>query len=211
VYTEHVKYLLPDLVLGRLEIGQSKFIEGHLRICAACQQEFDEFVKTAGVLSKQSEHTPTGAYFASIIPRVRRKIETRARRSWLESRPLRALALPLGTALLIIGVLMNVRIPIDDSDMESQFSSAISGLSPEDVVEAVAEEVRPNPWVNRQTQELALSVVGEHLTREHLLQHSASAEGIDVELPFNDMQLLRDLDESEMERLLQRLGERTTL
>ena len=124
------------------------------------------------------------------------------------------LALPFATAALAIGLLVNIKFFGQEIIPDAALTPMTEGLHPEDVVDFVMEASAPTPWMLGQTQEVAQAIVGEHLTKEHFLQHSmtlGSLPDFDEELPLSGQLLLRDLDEEQVDRLLKKLGERTIL
>jgi hypothetical protein len=85
----------------------------------------------------------------------------------------------------------------------------VADVLPEDVIDFVAEASRPTLWTTRQAQEIAEKLVSGHVSEGHALPYVLLSEsGEDVQ---QTQQLLRELDESQIQQLLQKLGERAIL
>ena len=210
---EHVKYLLPDYVLGKIEIEARSEVDRHVESCPVCSRELEDIRGTLNSVRQYQPTTPFPAYFNSILPRVRETLGHKTPDSWWTDPVLTKLALPFATAALAIGLLVNIGFFGREITPNAALTPMAEGLRPEDVVDFVMEASRPI-WMVGQTQEVAQAIVGEHLTKEYFLQHSmtlGSQPDFEEELPFSSQQLLKDLDEEQIDRLLKKLGERTIL
>lgn len=214
MHTGHVKHLLPDYVLGKIEIEAKSEVERHIEGCPVCSRELAGIRETLNAARRYQPMAPSPGYFRSILPRVRETLGGKTSSSWWTGPVFTKLAVPFATGALAIGLLASINFFGEETNSDNALAPVVEGLSPEDVVDFVMEASRPTLWMVGQTQEVAQAIVGEHLTKEYFLEHAmtlGSQPDFDEELPLSSQQLLRDLNEEQVERLLKKLGERTIL
>jgi len=202
VHREEHKYVLPEYLQGTLDDARRREVELHLRECPECRRELDELRVVFHELEGQRVSTPAPAYFASLAPRIRMRLEERQPFRWLRHPIISRIALPLATACLALALLMRIPLGHQASDSELTFDA-------EDVVESLVLNQDPSQiFVTEQTAEAAIRA--DVLSRQ--LAAQLVTPGIDpgvhdwIETPTD--QLLAELSEDEISLLLQQLEER---
>ena len=211
---EHVKILLPDYASGKLEAGMKQVVEGHLRECVTCRQDWDEVTQTFKDVHRFQLSSPSNSYFASLVPRVHERLQRKTPRPWLANPLFEKFGLPLATAILVVGLLVNIKEFDQTNSPQNPLSPVFDGVEPEEIVDIVMQDSRPIPWMTGQVQDVAQALIGDHLTREHFLEDAVASgfqPDFDGDLPISSQQLLRGLDEKQVERLLKKLEERAIL
>ncbi|HXG00265.1 MAG TPA: zf-HC2 domain-containing protein [Bacteroidota bacterium] len=213
MHTEERKYALPEYLQGKLDDVRREEVELHLKQCADCRQELEELRATFRELEHQRFYAPSAAYFASLAPRVRMRLEQRtpfgwhARilSGWLRDPVFMRIALPLATAGLAVALL--VHLP-SEQDIGIPMGVAAT-LSTDDVAEVLASE-----------QALALSespvegsIPEEVINRQLAAQliTNGTVVGLSEWLDTPTDQLLTGWSEEDVASLLQRLEERVIL
>lgn len=205
--TEHVRYLLPDYSAGRLEKAEQTLVSEHLQTCDECRAELDEIRSILAQLNMSDVLKPSNSYFSSLVPRIRQRLEGKQSFSWLGNPFTTKLVLPFSVAVLSILLLSNVEFIVEEP--VNPLNNLVADVLPEDVIDFVAEASRPTLWTTRQAQEIAEKLVAGHVSEGHALRYvlqTDPAESIE-----QTQELLRELDESQIQQLLQKLGERAIL
>lgn len=204
---EHAKYLLPDYSIGKLDQAEQTLVSEHLQACDVCRADLDEIRGILAQLKTSDVVKPSNSYFSSLVPRIRQRLEGKQSSSWLGNPFTTKLVLPFSVAVLAIVLLTNVEFTVEEP--ANPLNNLVADVLPEDVIDFVAEASRPTLWTTRQAQEIAEKLVAGHVSEEHALQYvlqTDPAESIE-----QTQELLRELDESQIEQLLQKLGERAIL
>ena len=205
--TEHVKYLLPDYSAAKLGQAEQTLVSEHLQACDECRADLDEIRSTLVQLKASDVLKPSNSYFSSLVPRIRQRLEGKQSFSWLGNPFTGKLILPFSVAILAIVLLSNVELTVEEP--VNPLKNLVSDVSPEDVIDLVAEASRPTLWTMRQAQEIAEKLVAGHVSEEHALRYVLQTDP--VENIGQTQELLRELNESQIEQLLQKLGERAIL
>ena len=204
---EHVKYLLPDYSAGKLEQAEQSLVSDHLQACDLCRSDLDEIRITLAQLETAETAKPSNAYFSSLVPRIRQKLEGRQSSSWLGNPFTTKLVFPFSVAVLAIVLLSSVELTVEEP--VNPLKNVVADFLPEDVIDLVAEASRPTLWTTRQAQEIAEKLVAGHVSEEHALRYVLQTDP--AESTEQTQELLRELNESQIEQLLQKLGERAIL
>lgn len=205
--TEHVKYLLADYSTGKLSAAENALVSDHLQACELCRADLDAVRNTLEQMWAVEVAKPSGAYFASLVPRIRQRLEDKQPYAWLGNPFITKVVLPFSVAVLAIVLLSNVELAVDEP--VNPLENVVAGVSPEDVIDIIAEASRPTPWTTRQVQDIAEKLVAGHVSQEHALSYVLQADP--AESIGQTQELLRELSETQVEQLLQKLGEKAIL
>ncbi|MBI4429897.1 MAG: zf-HC2 domain-containing protein [Ignavibacteriales bacterium] len=212
--TDHVSANLVDYVSGKLDAEARLQVEAHVRECQKCQLDLKEVSDALEQVKEFRDKAPSPSYFSSIVPRLREHLDGKAPMPWFDSPAFSKLVLPFATATVAIVLLVNIGGLNASNGTDKALSPLVEGMNPEDVVDMVMQDSPSTPWVTSQTQEVAQAVVSDHLTKGHFLQNALS---MDLQSYFTDaslissQQLLQNLDEEQIETLLKKLEERSSL
>jgi hypothetical protein len=212
---DHVDYLLPDFVNGRLEEALKQGVESHLRECPRCRDVAESLQNTFTVLQASQPDSPTPSYFASILPRVRQRLEEQETIPFF-SRPVfvRLLA-PLAAGALAIVILLH--LPIFQTGPEvavNPLRSVVRGTTTEELAEAVLEHSRRQPLANGLSEGELSSLMAAHVLRGPIISGTLDAQNGGLVEPIfgtSITEAIEELSEEQLDLLLQRLGERTIL
>lgn len=210
MHTEHIKYLLPDYVTGRLEPDLQNGVEAHLNTCQECVAEMKNLQEILRKISQDKPYAPATMYFNALLPRIRQRLDAKRKQSvWAHPVFVRVVA-PLAVAVLAIVMLSRMPFPAEQQD---PLKSIVADVSTDELEQVVLEQVQRQPGGMLFTEnELAMLPSGRSL--EQQLQSIAKGTSwIDSEPAPNNGILsgIDELSDSELETLLQRLGERAIL
>jgi anti-sigma factor RsiW len=222
VHTDHVEYLLPDYVNGKLEEGLNEAVESHLRSCASCRLEEERVREAVLFLHAERPPVPAPSYFVTILPRVRQRLEHTESRP-VFSRPLAStpsrlvgrLALPLAAAAVAIALLLQFPIvPGGGGSYLNSMKLAVGDLSSDDLAQAVLDESRQHPFVSVLGDREVAAAVPDRVVEQHLFTRDFYSQTAEVTGPLFELtasQTIEGLSDSEIDALLQRLAERAML
>lgn len=213
MHTVESKYLLPEYLQGKLDDAQRREVELHLRECVECSRDVEELRATFRELEHQKFFAPSDAYFASLIPRIRLRLEQRTSfgrvvrplLGWIRNPVFTRLALPLATASLTFALL--VQIPFEQGRTVPGDMAAT--LEADDVLEVLANQLPVSLSELPVEHSLAEDVLNRQLAAQ-LIANGAEV-GMSEWLDTPTDQLLAGLSEEEVTSLLQRLEERMML
>lgn len=132
----HVLHDLPEYLEGRTPSSESARIRAHLESCPGCRAEAEELRSLLGRLSRERTDVPAPAYWSSLLPNIRSRIEDPGSRvvpAWVMS-----YVLPVSGALLII--LFLLRFPTGNHQTED-LGRIVTQLTDEDLTPLVDEEL----------------------------------------------------------------------
>lgn len=211
---EHIEFLLPDYLNKKLEESLRPGVELHLEQCASCRAELAELRKAFEELEAHQFSGPPDGYFTTVLPRVRERLEKKQAKPWYAHPLLIRIATPLAAGALALVLLTHVPLPVNDSEREpNPLQPVLVGVATEELVEVVLDQVHQQllttPLGESETSSLlALRVLG----RDHLL---ADADPLsltdDPVLGGGGPESLDQLSDSDIDTIVQRLGERTML
>jgi hypothetical protein len=213
VHTEHVEYLLPEYLNHGLEEPLHLGVEKHLEECASCRAELRELQEAFISLEVHTADQPPHGYFSSILPRVRERLEENTSRSFLAHPLVTRLAAPLAAGLVIFLVMIHVPFPIGEAEREhNPLQPVLSNVDSEELLDIVLDQVHRQA-LNTVGESEASSLLAVPILRsDHLLndvQHLSMRD--EPLLSTNLPEGLDQLSESDIDVLVQRLGERTIL
>ena len=213
--TEHIKYLLPDYLNRRLDEELREAVESHLRTCTQCREEMEALRDAFEYLRTHAPERPSASYFATILPRVRQRLERKETGSFLSHPLFVRLVAPLAVAALAIVLLLRVPFFRTESEREvNPLRSVVTGTSTEEIAQAVFEYSRQQPLGNDLSEGEISSLVAAQVIRHQFLEEEIDLQSASSLVPlFNSASThaIEELTESEVDALLQRLGERTIL
>jgi anti-sigma factor RsiW len=222
VHTDHVEYLLPDYVNGKLDEQLKETVESHLRSCVSCRLEAERMQDVVLYLDAHRSPVPPPSYFATILPRVRQRLEHKESAPLL-SRPLALtpsrlvgrLAMPLAAAALAIALLLQFPIvPGEGGSLLNSMKVAVGDVSADDLAQAVLNESRLHPFVSALGDREFAAAVPDRIVEQHLFTKDFYSQASEVTGPLFDLtpsQAIEGLSDSEVDALLQRLAERIML
>ncbi|MBI3579511.1 MAG: zf-HC2 domain-containing protein [Ignavibacteriales bacterium] len=211
MHTEHINYLLPDYLTGRLEPDLLRGVEAHLNECKECVSEMANLRKVLGKVSQDKPYIPSTVYFSTLLPRIRQRLDGKQKRSlWAHPVFVRIVS-PLAVAVLAIVMLSRVPFPAERQD---PLKSIVADVSTDELEQVVLEQSQHQPGGTLLAEnELASLPTGKALENHIKTMGAQTSMWIESEyIPSGVVpRTVNDLDDSELETLLQRLGERTVL
>jgi anti-sigma factor RsiW len=215
MHTDHIEYLLPDYVSGKLDEELKEAVELHLRSCVSCRLEADRVREVVLFLDAHRPNAPAPSYFTTVLPRLRRRLQQKESPSLL-SRPVVArLALPLAVAALSIVLLLHLPVvPGESGSLLNSMRVAVGDVSADDLTQAVMDESRQHPFVSVLGDHELAAAVPDRIVEQHLFTEDFYSQASEAMGPLFDItpsQAIEGLSDSEIDALLQRLVERTML
>ncbi|MCX6144227.1 MAG: hypothetical protein NTZ35_13510 [Ignavibacteriales bacterium] len=212
--TEHVEYCLPEYLNGTLEDPLRPGVEKHLKYCSSCSAELTGLRQTMEMLDSHGTAGPPSAYFTTVLPRVRERLEGEESRNLFSGPLLIRLALPIGAAALVLFILLSLPFPGTEAETgHNPLQAVMHGSTTDELVDVVLDMVPLQPLSSPTVEGETSSLLGVRVLRgDHLLAHAD-------EVPFTEgftqdemmPEELEQLTEADLEALVQRLGERTLL
>jgi hypothetical protein len=209
VHTEHVSILLPDFIHGSLGDEFTIGIEEHVRTCASCRTELDELRRTIAIIAQDQRVDIPSSYFTSVLPRVRQRLEEKQGIRTYWNPVMTKLAVPAVTAVLAIALLWHVPFSVSVVDQVNPLKAIAESATPEEFADILREQSSSSEWNSIQTRAASQVLMNEKFVKRQLVHEalagpSSSPLGDIAEL--SSQQLLTDLDESDVDEILQRLG-----
>lgn len=212
--TEHVDNLLPEYLNGTLADSLRPGVEEHLMHCRSCIAELADLRETMGMLREYRPSEPPTGYFTTLLPRVRERIEGDGSRNIFANPLLTRLALPVGAAALVLFILLSLPFRANETENgRNPLQAVMHGSSTDELVDVVLDMVPLLPLSSPNVEGETSSLLGARVLRgDHLLANAdevpfAQELTLDERMPEG----LEQLNDSELEALVQRLGERTSL
>lgn len=208
MHTRHVEHLLPDYAADRLDDATMSGIERHLTECSRCRSEAEMLRETFRALAGNHIQSPSSAYFPSILPRVRERLEDRRmfpRTAWELGAKL---ALPLAVAVLAIVLLSHVRVDTrPESTTPDALRAVIDGIEAEELVDIALDQLQRQTLEDPVGESEATALLAEPILRggEYLSDSDLQNDRI---LENNATDGLEHLSDAEVETILVRLSER---
>jgi hypothetical protein len=214
VRTEHLEYRLPEYLDGTLPVSLRPALEEHLNQCSSCRTELSELRQTMEMLDTHPAAGPPNGYFTTVLPRVRKRLEERESGKAVLNPLFIRFALPIGAAALSLIILLSFPFPGTEQVVAiNPLRSVLNGSTTDELVDVVLDMMPLQPLSSPTLEGETSSLLGARFLRgDHLLAHAD-------ETPFAEMfsrdamspDELEQLSESDLEALVQRLGERTSL
>jgi hypothetical protein len=211
VQNNHEHHELADYLAGRVDDGTRSAIDAHLKGCVSCREQAAELRTALGALPARSFSDPPPSYFSTVPARVRMRLEQPRRGSWIGSPIIARVLAPLATAVVVIAILVELTTMERSAMMEEQ--SVLADL-PAESRNLGLDALHAQYFFdhNLRTQDLAASLLPLSTLHSEfaLLLMDAPIEATRW-TDIDTRKLLGELTEQELERVLERLQERTFL
>jgi hypothetical protein len=213
VRIEHVEHLLPEYLNSTLDDVLRPGVEEHLKHCSACAGELAELRQTMEFLDAQATTGPPDGYFTTVLPRVRERMEEKESRNVFANPLIIRLALPIGVAVLALFILLSLPFPANEIEGHNPLQAVMHGSTTQDLVEVVLDMMPLQPLSTPTVEGETSSLLGVRVLRgDHLLANADEAMSAqDLTLDEQMLEGLDQLNESDIEALVQGLGERTAI
>ena len=168
---EHIEYLLPEYLNGTLADSLRPGVEEHLKHCSLCRTELSELCQTMEMLEARVTADPPSAYFTTVVPRIRERLEGRESRNVFVNPLLAKLALPIGTGVVVLFILLSLPSPVSESETASNpLQAVVHGSSTDELIDVVLDMMPLHPLSSPTLEVETSSMLGVRLLRgEHLL------------------------------------------
>ena len=213
VRTEHVESYLPDYLSHMLEESLRPWVESHLEECGACRAELENLRSAFGHLESFEATPPHDGYFATVLPRVRERLQRGKPAPFLSHPFVTRFVAPLAAGALLLLILVRLPFALRDADRErNPLQPVVRDLETEELVDVILDQVHRQTISGQGENETSSLLAVPLLRGEHLLagadQLSLSNESVlDVGMP----ETLDQLSASDIDVLVAQLGERTML
>jgi hypothetical protein len=214
VHIEHVESQLPEYLDGTLVGPLREGVDEHLRHCSACRSSLEDLQRTMAMLDRQRTSGPSEIYFATLLPRVRQRLEREESRGLFGAPFVLRFALPVAAAAIALFILLSLPFPTAETEVShNPLQAVVHGSTTDDLVDIVLDMMPLQPLSTPTVEGETSSLLGATILRgDHLLagaDQESPAEGLtfDSGMPAG----LEQLSDADLEVLVQRLGERTTL
>jgi len=208
--------MLADFVWERLDDSQRSLARQHLSECQDCSSEVRALTELREIMDAQNVSQPPSHYFLNLLPRIRSRIGTRAEprlfRSILSSR----WVLPLAAMALMVSLFVSTSTLMNVSQTGDHLISKIpNGWGEDELLELTDRQIEKfplSPMLDLQDN-LAYAISTDYIADQ--LAGAVFAGNVFVEtVPFSSglaREVLREMNDEEVEKLIQRLSERTLL
>ncbi|MBI3586776.1 MAG: hypothetical protein HY088_06570 [Ignavibacteriales bacterium] len=164
-----------------------------------------------GKISQDKPYAPSAMYFSALLPQIRQRLDAKHERSfWIHPMFVRIVA-PLAVAIFVIVMLSRVPFP---AEQQNPLKSIVADVSTDELEQVVLEQSQHQTGGTLLMEnELASLPSGKALENHITTIGSQTTVWIDAEVIPSGVvpRAINDLDDSELETLLQQLGERTVL
>lgn len=207
--TIHIEHLLPDYLAGKLTDDEKIAVDWHLRVCEACRST-NESLAVIFAATRIPSHSPGSAYFSTILPRVRTRMEQGGHRRRFFGPVMSRLVLPLAATALVLLSLVTLSTNDNGDVFGGTLKPLIAELGPDDVsdvlngldsVPLIADERLVTETVLEQRLNNA-GLVPQSVVREALAEQNADLEVDD---------LTSVLEDNDWKDVLTKLDKRTIL
>jgi anti-sigma factor RsiW len=213
VHTEHFEYLLPDYLNNTLEESLRPFVESHLEECGACRVELENLSATFHSLGVYQAAPPADGYFATVLPRVRHRLEGKKRASFLAHPLVARFAVPLAAGAVMLVILL--RVPFGERSSENEqnpLQPVVRGLETGALVDIILDQADRQSLTTQGVSETSALLAVPFLRGDHLLTSSAQLSFADEPILGSGMpESLDQLSDSDVDVLVAQLGERAIL
>ena len=214
MHTRHIEYLLPDYVTGRLEEPLRSGVASHLEECAECKGELETLRHAFQTIGGSDLKPPPGAYFSGILPGVRERLEQRKSPSGLARPLITRFALPLAVGVLAFVLLTHIPVPANNGETaQNPLRPVLSGVGSEELMEIALDQMHRQAFSisigeNESSAMLAVPILSG---KYFLTDVDSSVVWEDPLLGDIAMEDLETLTDADLEVLVARLSERTSL
>jgi len=213
VHTKHVEYLLPDYLNNMLEESLRPLVESHLEECSACRTELKNLRTTFHSLSTYQAPPPADGYFATVLPRVRQRLEGKKPASFFAHPLVARLAVPLAAGAVVLAILLSV--PFSERGSENghnPLQPVLQGLEAVELVDIILDQADRQSLTTQGESETSAFLAVPFLGGDHLPASAGQLSFADEPILGSEMpESLDQLSESNIDVLVAQLGERTIL
>lgn len=211
--TEHIEYLLPDYLTGRLEESLRPGVESHLAECAACRSELEVLREAFQSLRVHHAAEPPTGYFLTLLPHVRERLEGKRAKPFLSHPLVGRLVMPIAVGVLALFIVLRGPFSTTNTELErNPLQPALGGFETDELVDIVLDQAHSQALNTLSEGETSAMLAVPLLHGNHLLTgtepFSLTGEPI---LGAGMPDSLGQFSDSEVEVLIARLGERTIL
>jgi hypothetical protein len=213
VHTEHVEQYLPDYLNFKLEESLRPWVENHLETCGSCRSELERLQEAFQHLKAYQTPPPDPGYFASVLPRVRERLEKRNPGSVLAHPLLTRFVLPLGAGALLLFMVFKLPMTLHQPEPDhNPLQPIVRGLDTEELVDIILDQMHHQMIAIQGESEASALLAVPLLQGEHLL---SGTENLAMsEEPLLDVvmhETLEQMSSSDIDALVVGLGERNDL
>ena len=210
--TEHVKYSLPDFILGKIAQEQEQEIERHLESCPACREEFDRLSQAISLIRESGPSRTATAPFSGVLPRVRERLDQPLRNPLWSSPFGERIVLPLAAAAVVVLLIVLTPATNGPTAPANSLRAVLEQVPTTELADVFAEETVPAYASLRMNQELMESVVGEHFVKGGFVTDVVLTDSGYGDVSGGLFQgIISNLSDEDVDNLLKRLGERKFL
>jgi hypothetical protein len=214
VRTDHIEQRLLEYLDGTLAGPLRSGVEEHLEHCSVCRAELAGLRQTMVMLTSRESSPPSSGYFSTILPHVRERIERKESGNLFGAPALTRFVLPIGAAAVVLVILLSLPFPSVETDSSrNPLQAVMHGVTTDELVDIVFDSVPLQPLSTPTVEGETSSLLGARILRgDHLLANAdegppAPEITLDERMPEG----LEQLNETDVEALVQRLGERTMI
>lgn len=206
--TKHPDILLPDFVRGRLDAQTRAEVEQHLATCQLCRTELRDMQETFTALENEGRAKVPESYFATVLPRVRQRLDRKKKFFAFEGPLVGRVLLPLGVVAVLMVVLWRLPSVWNETETENPLLTAMNSSSVDDIADVLQEDTpsRDLNVVNQAILSDALS--NDQFVRQQLVSEALNNENVSPFDVFSDVtpqEVLADLQGPDADKLMHQL------
>ena len=213
MHTKHVEDLLPDYLNNMLEESFRPLVESHLEECGACRAELENLSATFQNLRTYQAPPPADGYFATVLPRVRQRLEWKKAESIFDHPLVARLAVPLAAGAVVLAILLSV--PFSERGSENghnPLQPVVRGLETVELVDVILDQADRQSLTTQGESETSAFLAVPFLGGGHLPASAGQLSFADEPILGSEMQeSLDQFSDSDIDVLVAQLGERTIL
>ena len=139
---EHVSFLLPDFIRGFLGKDDTARVETHLRVCTECRSELEELAGTLASIAVLSKGDVPKAYFTSILPRIRERLDGRNINPWMQHPLVSRIVLPLGAAIIVAALIWQIPWYHPSAGTQNQLMAVVDSATPDEMADILLSSIQ---------------------------------------------------------------------
>lgn len=210
---DHWEQLIPDYLSGRLSDRDGQELKHHIAQCDRCSQLVEELGPLFEIQRVERSRQAPGGYFASVLPRIRQRLDRSGSRS--RARGLPDLALAGASLVLLVAIFLSLWPPWQEAGTQDRaLAEAIEELPAGVVADALDRQADQAGFIEYPSGGSISAVLSDKILEAEIvsaLVQDRSALGAFAGASDSQSFWLSDLDDQEVTILLQRLSEREIL